>query len=153
MLSFFTMNQEMMERFSLFVLVLVLSTMNATAQTLQRDSLAGSWICLEASISPNVNVPKEEMEAFKVLQSGVINSKFLFKQDGLFQWQFPESVNSVFKELTFLNGQPWSIDTQKDFIHIGKPRENLMQIMVIKKDGITYFVLSDTPLMLRMQKQ
>lgn len=138
---------------SLLVLLLFISAICTQAQTLQRDSIAGTWICMEATIPPNINVPQEELEPLNILKSAIVNSKFLFKKNGLFEWQFPADVNPVIKQMSFLNGQPWSIDAQKNLIHIGIPKENLMQVLVRKKDNVTYFVLSDTPLLLRMKKQ
>lgn len=137
----------------LLVLLLLVIAICTQAQTLQRDSVAGTWICVEATVPTSINVPKEELEPLNIFKAAIVNSKLLFKKDGSFEWQFPAGVNPVLKELSFLNGKPWSIDAQKNLIHIGVPRENLMQVIVRKKDNVTYFMLSDTPLLLRMQKQ
>lgn len=57
------------------------------------------------------------------------------------------------EEMKFLNNKKWSVDQKGDMIRIGGPKENLMQIMIREKDGVIYFILSDTPLSLRMKKE
>lgn len=138
---------------NLLFLLLFLNAIWTQAQTLQRDSIAGIWICMDATIPPSIKVPQKELEPLNILKSAIVNSKLLFKKNGLFEWQFPEDVNPAVKEMSFLNGQPWSIDAQKNLIHVGIPKDNLMQVLVLKKDNVIYFMLSDTPLLLRMQKQ
>ncbi|MEZ4947706.1 MAG: hypothetical protein R2804_19395 [Cyclobacteriaceae bacterium] len=133
--------------------LLLLAAISAKSQSLQRDSIAGVWICAEAIVPTGFEIPKEEMEAIPVLKGAIINSKFLFKANGLFEWQFPKGVPAIFQGMDFLNNQKWSIDVKEDMIHVGDPRENLMQIMVREKAGIIYFMLSDTPLLLRMKKE
>lgn len=60
---------------------------------------------------------------------------------------------AAFQQMDFLNNQKWSIDAGNGLIHIGDPKENLMQIIVREKAGIVYFVISDMPLLLRMKKE
>lgn len=134
------------------VTMFLLASFSAKSQTLQRDSLAGIWICVEATTSPDFRIPKEEIEAIAVLKGAIINSKFLFKDNGLFEWQFPKDVPAVFQGMDFLNNQKWSIDTKTSLIHIGDPKENLMQIAIREEKGVVYFMISDTPILLRMKK-
>jgi hypothetical protein len=133
--------------------MLLLAAISAKSQSMQKDSIAGVWICIEAIMPNNIEIPKEEMEAMNVLKSAIVNSKFLFKTNGLFEWQFPNAVPAVFQGMDFLNNQKWSIDAKMNLIHIGDPKENLMQITIREKAGIVYFMLSDTPLLLRMKKE
>lgn len=127
--------------------------MVANAQTLQRDSIAGVWVCEEASMPKDVKVDAEEAAALNVLKGAIVNSKFLFKANGLFEWKFPKGVPAAFQQMDFLNNQKWSVDTKVNLIHVGDPKENLMQIAIREKAGIVYFMLSDTPLLLRMRKE
>jgi hypothetical protein len=133
--------------------IVLLAAISARSQSMQRDSLAGVWICVEATIPVGLKISAEEMEAINIFKSALVKSKFLFKSNGLFEWQFQKGTPAVFQELSFLNNQKWSIDTKEDLIHIGDPKENLMQIMIREKAGIVYFILSDTPLLLRMKKE
>lgn len=133
--------------------IVLLAAISARSQSMQRDSLAGVWICVEATIPDGLKISAEEMEAINVFKLALVKSKFLFKTKGLFEWQFQKGTPAVFQELSFLNNQKWSIDTKEDLIHIGDPKENLMQIMIREKAGIVYFILSDTPLLLRMKKE
>ncbi len=142
----------MKKRFNFLVVLLVAGAINAKAQTLYRDSLAGVWVVKEVTLPNNTKLPAEELEAIKIFQSAVVDSRFHFNSNGLFEWKFSKE-HPLFKELNFLNGQPWSIQEQQDLVHVGKPKENLMQIIVRKKGGLTYFILSDTPLLLLVKKE
>ncbi|WKZ61664.1 MAG: hypothetical protein QY309_09235 [Cyclobacteriaceae bacterium] len=133
--------------------IVLLAAISARSQSMQRDSLVGVWICVEATIPDGLNISAEEMEAINVFKSALVKSKFLFKTNGLFEWQFQKGTPAMFQELSFLNNQKWSIDTKGDLIHIGDPKENLMQVRIREKAGIVYFILSDTPLLLRMKKE
>lgn len=132
---------------------LLLASVSVKSQSIQRDSIAGVWLCEEASMPTDVKVDEEEKAALNMLKSAIVNSKFLFKANGLFEWQFPKGVPAVFQQMDFLNNQKWSIDAKVNLIHIGEPKENLMQIAIREKAGIVYFMLSDTPLLLRMRKE
>lgn len=143
-----------MNKLSLLIsTLLLLAAISARSQSIQKDSITGGWICVEATVPTDLDIPKEEMEAIPVLKGAIVNSKFLFKANGLFEWQFPKGVPAIFQGMDFLNNQKWSIDMKENLIHIGEPRENLMQIAVREKAGIVYFMLSDTPLLLRMKKE
>lgn len=136
-----------------FAMMLLLATFAAHAQTLQRDSITGAWLCEEASMINDTKLAAEEAQALQMLKSAIVNSKFLFKANGLFEWQFPKGTPAVFQQIEFLNNQKWFIDANKNMIHIGDPNENLMQITIREKAGIIYFILSDTPLLLKMKKE
>lgn len=138
---------------SSFILLILLSAICTEGQTLTRDSVAGTWMCVEATIPPNVEIPQEASEAFHALQSAVVHSKFVFKDSGYFEWQFPTGADQLAKQMIFLNGQPWSVNVQNNLIHVGVPKENLMQVFVRKQGDVTYFMLADTPLLLRVQKE
>jgi hypothetical protein len=140
-----------MIRLSALAITLLTFYSNLHSQVLQRESLIGVWICLDASTMDNV--PKEELEAIPMLKSVFISSKFIFKSNGLFELQLPKDSPSKFKQLYFLNNRKWSIDQKESLVYIGQPSENLMQITVIQKEGAIHFFLSETPLLLLMQKQ
>jgi hypothetical protein len=133
--------------------ILLLVVIFAKAQPMQKDSLVGAWVCVEATVPNDLKIPREEMESLKVLKPAIIDSKFVFKSNGLLAWQFPNSVPPVFQGVDFLNNQKWSIDAKMNLIHIEDPKENLMQITAHEKTGIVYFILSDIPLLLRMKKE
>lgn len=137
----------------LISIVLLLAAISAKSQSITHDSLAGVWSCQEATMPDGLKIPNEEMEVMNVLKSAIVNSKFLFKPNGLFEWKFQKGTPAVFQQIEFLNNQKWSIDANGSLIHIGDPKENLMQIMIREKAGVVYFILSDTPLLLRMKKE
>lgn len=143
-----------MNRFNLVIpTILLLAVISAKSQSMRKDSIAGAWTCVEANMPNDLKIPNEEMEALNVLKSAIVNSKFVFKTNGLFEWQFPKAVPVMLQAMDFLNNQKWSIDSKMNLIHIGDPKENLMQITIHEKAGIVYFVISDTPLLLRMKKE
>jgi hypothetical protein len=143
----------MNRRYKLVATLIACCVISTSAQVLQRDSLMGVWVCTEATVMKEVNMPKEELAAATQFKAIVTSSKFLFKNNGLFEWILPANAPPQFKELDFLNNQKWLIDDKNKLVHIGPPNENLMQIMVKQEKGITYFILSDTPLLLRVKKQ
>jgi len=144
--------QFRMNKPSFFLLIILLAPVYVQSQSISRDSLAGVWICQEAMLPEGIKVPKEEIEMLNSLSPAIVNSKFLFKPNGLFEWQFQKNAPAVFQDIDFLRNQKWSIDKQ-DVIHIGDPRENLMQIAIREKAGTVYFIIADTPLLLRMRKE
>jgi hypothetical protein len=133
--------------------LLLLAALSAKSQSIQRDSLAGTWICVEAMPPDNEKMGKEEKDVLNVLAQAIENSKFVFKTNGLFQWQFPKGLPAVLQGMDFLNNKKWSIDPKNGLNHIGDPKDNVMQITIDEKQGIVYFMLSDTPLLLRMRKE
>lgn len=141
-----------MRKFKIVWIVLILASAYAKAQTISRDSVAGVWTCIEATFPGGVKIPADEVETMNVLKSAIVNSKFLFKATGLFEWQFPKGAPAVFQQIDFLNNQKWSIDSS-DLVIIGDPKENLMQIAIRGEAGKTFFILSDTPLLLKMKKE
>jgi hypothetical protein len=56
------------------------------------------------------------------------------------------------KELQFLNGKKWFFYLEKNQISIGTPKENLMHIILKQKDGSVYFLLYETPIVLKMEE-
>ncbi|HPM31613.1 MAG TPA: hypothetical protein PLJ60_14860 [Chryseolinea sp.] len=136
-----------------FSVVFLLSGVSAKAQSIHRDSIAGVWTCVEAKLPEGLKIPAEEVEAINMLKLAIVKSKFLFKTNGLFEWQFQKDAPAVFQQIDFLNNQKWSVDSNKRMIYIGAPSENLMQIIIHEKEGIVYFVIPDTPLLLRMKKE
>jgi len=136
----------------MFMIVLItLMGYPMCAQVLRSDSLAGIWICQEVTFPEGVTVPQNEQEALKSMKEAMVSCQFEFKSNGFFFWSFPKR-DAITNELAFLNNQKWQISSEGVVI-IGDPRKNLMQIMVLQRQGSTYFVLADTPLLLRMQKK
>lgn len=80
---------------SFFASALLILALAANAQTFHRDSLVGVWLCEEASLAKDVKPDSEEAQALKMLKSAVVSSKFLFKSNGLFEWQFPKGIPAL----------------------------------------------------------
>jgi hypothetical protein len=113
----------------------------------------GSWICKEAKTMDSINVSNEEKGYVEVMQKALINSKFTFGENNIFTIQFPKNTpKEIVEGLYFINKQEWSLDTTAHTIHIGKPRENIMKIIVKKTPNGLLFDLYESPLRLAMNR-
>lgn len=88
----------------------------------------------------------------EVLKKGFLNSRFIFKTDGIFNLILPKGSPAVLNELDFLNNQKWFFYPDKVMISIGTLKENLMQIFVKKQNGNLIFLIHETPLALEMER-
>ncbi|MFZ6012060.1 MAG: hypothetical protein ACOYXT_17090 [Bacteroidota bacterium] len=121
------------------------------AQSFSQEDMVGEWSCDSVTVL-DVPMDAKEKPAFEVLKKGFVNSKFSFKSDGLFTLQFPKESPSVLDGLKFVNNKKWLFDAKTSAVIIGPPNENLMQIFVKSTGGSVFFILADTPLLLKMSK-
>jgi len=121
------------------------------AQSL-KERLTGAWVCTDAELAGPIDMPPDGMDVYLKFSAAVVSSKLLFKNDGLFEWQFQDETLPAIKELKFLNNKEWVVNEKDSTIRIA-PKENLMQIEVQHKEGNTYFLFSETPLLLTVKKQ
>jgi hypothetical protein len=139
-------------RISILVLVISSVVLKIQAQSYQRESLVGIWICKEATLLTG-EITGKELEAVKQLGTLFRLAKFKFNANGVFVLEFTNSASPLVKQLNFLNNKEWTINPETNTIRIGSPRENLMQIELKNKEGVIYFILSETPLLLLMEKE
>lgn len=122
-------------------------------QSITRENILGSWICKGVRATDSINISKEERGYLDVMLKAFINSKFTFGATNIFTIQFSKDVpKKIVEGLYFINKKEWSLDTTANTIHIGKPRENIMQIIVKKNETGLLFDLYETPLRLEMEK-
>jgi hypothetical protein len=138
----------------LLLAILILTTTLSQAQVIPRDSLMGAWVCKKTVMAEEFTFTDAEM---KILNEKIVavltGSTMLFKKNGLFEWKFPSTAPPEAKEMQYLNGKEWIIDTVNDVIHIGKPSENLMMFRIAQESGTTYFIIDDFPVKLQVEKQ
>ena len=143
-----------MPRLLLLTTILLLTTTLSQAQVISRDSLMGAWVCKKTVMAEEFTFTDAEM---KIVNEKIValltGSTMLFKKNGLFEWKFPSNAPPGAKEMQYLNGKEWIIDTTNDVIHIGKPSENLMMFRIAQESGTTYFIIDDFPVKLQVEKQ
>lgn len=121
------------------------------AQSVTRENILGSWICKDARTIDSINISKEERGYVEVMRKAFIFSKLTFGETDTFTIQFSKDTpKKIVEGLHFINKQEWSLDTTANTIHIGKPRENIMKIIVQKSENGLLFDLYETPLRLEM---
>ncbi len=134
--------------------ILVFTTTVAQAQVIPRDSLMGAWVCKKTEKAEGFSLSAAEWKIMEAKLTAMLEgSTMLFKKSGLFEWKFPSSAPPEAKEMQFLNGKEWIIDTVTGWIHIGKPSENLMMFRLEQDKGVTYFIIDDFPVRMKVEKQ
>ncbi|NOS90859.1 MAG: hypothetical protein HOP30_02955 [Cyclobacteriaceae bacterium] len=141
-----------MPRLLLLTTILIFTTTVAQAQVISRDSLMGAWVCKKTVPGEGLSPTAPQWKLDK-MNSMLIGSTMVFKKNGLFEWKFLSTAPPEAKEMQFLNGKEWIIDTVNDVIHIGKPSENLLMFSIAQEAGATYFILDDFPLKMQVEKQ
>ncbi|MBL0743699.1 hypothetical protein [Chryseolinea lacunae] len=122
----------------------------ALAQTFTREELVGAWTCKEVSYSEAI--PAEESAAVEKTKRGLVQSRFVFQQNGFFVMQLPANAPIEFKELESLNNKMWHIKAKERMVFVGSLDDDLMILNVKNVNGLFYFSIQDTPLVLRMEK-
>ncbi|HEY5751228.1 MAG TPA: hypothetical protein VIU12_34435 [Chryseolinea sp.] len=118
-------------------------------EPLTKEAIAGEWLCREVTSLPDDPETKAAME---VMKEGFLNSRFIFKTDGIFILIFPPGSPAVLKGMDFLNNRKWYFYPDESVISIGTLKENLMQIFAKEHNGNMIFLIRDIPLALRMEK-
>jgi hypothetical protein len=139
-------------RILLTIITIVIFT-QLQAQINHRDSVSGTWICKEISFLQDNEFKGAELERMKKMtEEGLLNSKFKFNPNGIFTIQFPYKPNEFSKSLQFLNNRKWFFDPTNSRISIGNPKENLMFLDVKEEKNSVFFLMYETPIILKMQK-
>jgi hypothetical protein len=135
-----------------FLLACLIST-QVFSQTFERDSLIGEWVCTEVAFASTEEFNDPEMKPIMEKSKKVfINSRFTFKSDGIFTLKLAKEQAEIAKGIDFLNNKKWFFNKEVQSISIGTPQENLMRIEVKQGDGFLSFLLSETPVILKMIK-
>ena len=124
----------------------------AEGQTFKREQIVGSWISTDVSFTKAVGQAQAENAAFEKARRGLIKSKFIFKPNGLFLIQLPANAPKEFRELESMNNKMWHIRSKERKLFVGSLDEDLMMINVKIANGSYYFLIEDTPLVLKMER-
>jgi hypothetical protein len=121
----------------------------ALGQTFNRDQIVGVWTSTEVSFTKLIGVENATVEKMK---RGLINAQFIFKANGLFLLKLPVNAPTEFRELESMNNKMWHIRSKERMVFVGSLDEDLMMINVKITNGIYYFLIEDTPLVLKMKR-
>lgn len=136
----------------LFIVIYFAGITLVTGQTFKREQVIGTWISREVSINEPKGGAQVENIAYEKAKRGLINSKFIFKPNGLFLIQLPTNAPSEFRELETMNNKMWHIRSKEQKLFVGTLDEDLMMINVKITNGTYYFLIEDSPLVLRMER-
>jgi hypothetical protein len=137
------------------ILILILCFVGsepAIGQTFKREQIIGVWTSKEVSFTKPVGKTPAEKATIEKTKRGLINSKFIFKPNGLFLVQLPVNAPTEFRELESMNNKMWHIRSKERMVFVGSLDEDLMTINVKIANGFYYFMIEDTPLVLKMER-
>ena len=117
-------------------------------QSFNRKQIVGTWVAKEVLFTEG----QTGMEIVEKTKRALINSKFIFRHNGLFHLQLPGNAPAEFHELESLNNKMWHIKSKERTVFVGSLDEDLMSIHVQNTKGACYFLIRDSPLMLRMER-
>ena len=119
-------------------------------QSFSREQIVGTWTAKEVLFTEDQT--SMEREIVEKTKRALINSKFIFRHNGLFHLQLPGNAPAEFHELQSMNNKMWHIKSKERTVFVGSLDEDLMSIHVQSSKGAYYFLIRDSPLMLRMEK-
>ena len=124
----------------------------ASGQTFKRENIVGVWTSREVSFTNATGQKPIENATAEKIKRGLLNARFIFKHNGLFSIQLPAKAPTEFRELESMNNKMWHIRSNERRVFVGSLDEDLMMINVKIANGFYYFLIEDTPLVLRMEK-
>ena len=133
----------------LILIFCLVSPSLARGQSFNREQIVGVWTSTEVSFTKPTRVENATVEKMK---RGLINARFIFKHNGLFSIQLPANAPTEFRELESMNNKMWHIRSKERMVFIGSLDEDLMMINVKIANGSYYFMIEDTPMVLKMQR-
>ena len=124
----------------------------ATGQTFSREQIVGAWTTRDVSFTQPIGQPPLEKGTVEKTRRGLINSRFIFKPNGIFFLQLPAHAPTEFRELESMNDKMWHIKSKERKVFVGSLDEDLLTIKVKIENGFYYFLIQDTPLVLKMER-
>ena len=137
----------------LFIALFYVGAPLAEAQTFTREKVVGTWVSTDVSFTKDNQKGSAENATFEKVRRGLINSRFVFGRNGLFSIQLPSNAPSEFRELEDMNNKMWHIRSKEQKLFVGTLDEDLLMINVRISNGSYYFLIEDTPLVLKMEKR
>ena len=133
---------------SLHLILCLAIPLLVNGQSFNREQIVGTWVAKEVLFTEG----QTGMEIVEKTKRALINSKFIFRHNGLFHLQLPGNAPAEFHELESLNNKMWHIKSKERTVFVGSLDEDLMSIHVQNTKGACYFLIRDSPLMLRMER-
>ncbi|MGC3945514.1 MAG: hypothetical protein QM762_13525 [Chryseolinea sp.] len=138
------------------VVLFNLLSFTCDGQSIRKEKIAGTWVCTKVSfLKDDALADSTTQEGLMIVTStrdAFTHASFTFGADSVFRLKFPPQVkNPVTQELSALNGKKWHWDAKSKMVDIS-PRENLMSIAMREFNGVTFFLLYETPIVLVMSK-
>lgn len=124
----------------------------ATGQTFNREQIVGTWTCKEVTYTEPIPQTPEGNAIVEKTKRGLIHAQFIFKPNGIFLFKLPVNAPKDFNELESLNNKMWHIKAKERIVFVGSFDEDLMTINVKNVSGFYYFLIQDTPLVLKMER-
>jgi hypothetical protein len=137
----------------LFTALSLVFAQSLFSQVPPRDSVVGVWVVKEAKLIEPMEMPGAQQEKVKKVMDTMRESSFEFNANGMFVWHFTGKPNEYTQQLSFMSNHKWSIDKSHNIIRIGDIKQNIAEIEVMQEDANLFFLLSETPLMLKVVKQ
>jgi hypothetical protein len=124
----------------------------AMGQTFSREQIIGVWTPKEVTFTKSIGQGSATNATAEKTKRGLLNSRFIFKPNGLFFLQLPANAPTEFRELESMNNKMWHIRSKERMVFVGSLDEDLMTINIKIANGFYYFMIEDTPLVLKMER-
>ena len=124
----------------------------AWGQDFKREHIIGVWTSRDITFTKPVGQTPSEKATIEKTRRGLINAQFIFRPNGLFFVKLPANAPQEFRELESMNNKMWHIRSQERMVFVGSLEEDLMTINIKLTNGSYYFLIEDTPLVLRMER-
>ena len=138
-----------MKRTTRLLILSLLVTLQINAQTFKENEIVGTWTVLKVQFL-NDKISTEKKQMVEILKESFLKSKFIFKADHNFTFDFS------FDEMRIINGH-WKFNPTTNTILIQdwkdkeKNNSGLMEIVMKKVGEKIIFELSETMLSLEMK--
>jgi len=138
---------------SLATLTLILFCFIGRAQSVSKTDLTGKWQVTSALMSDTKDSP-EIMEKMDVLRKCYENAIIDFKEDGNFFIEFKKNNPKEFTDILYEENSYWKYDASTSIISIGTIEEDysFMEMKIVQKSDVTYFLIAESPYALVVQK-
>lgn len=126
------------------ILFLFLST-QVFSQEISVAKMYGSWK-VEKNLTPKSDPKLDD------LINGFNNASFSFYENGDFVLQSTTTSKLFLMTLDMLKNAKWKLNQKRQMIQLGHQKDyfSIMGIVVQEKEGKTYFLIDETPIVLEM---
>lgn len=121
----------------------------------QKDAsfLIGSWKVADATLPMNANA--QEKQVLKVLKPNLMKSIFKFETGGKGKFKIPMDNLPIEKTSIPLEDISWTYSAASKYVIISELKDRKSQLVrfyVKVEDGNTYFILDESPVILKVLK-